>query len=130
METALNDPAVVVPTDFGETHPARSRRGFYQALIATQFQGAYSDNILRNLLLSMVVGMGLARSQREAFRFGGGVSVFRAVPAAEHAGRMAGGPLQQAPDHDLDQGTGVRVDGCWRRWGWLARIRCRSRWLR
>src|SRR5580698_6119162 len=44
----------------------RSTRGFW-ALIATQFQGAYSDNILRNLLLSMVVGMGLARSQREAF---------------------------------------------------------------
>jgi hypothetical protein len=39
METALNDPAVVA-TDFGETHPARSRRGFW-ALIATQFQGAY-----------------------------------------------------------------------------------------
>ncbi len=65
METALNDPAVIA-TDFVETHPARSRRGFW-ALIATQFQGAYSDNILRNLLLSMVVGMGLARSQREAF---------------------------------------------------------------
>ena len=72
METALNDPEVIA-TDFGETHPARSRRGFW-ALIATQFQGAYSDNILRNLLLSMVVGMGLARSQREAF-----VSVVRFV---------------------------------------------------
>jgi len=35
-------------------------------LIATQFQGAYSDNILRNLLLSMIVGMGLAENQREA----------------------------------------------------------------
>lgn len=65
MKTALNDPAAIA-TDFGETHPARSPRGFW-ALIATQFQGAYSDNILRNLLLSMVVGMGLARSQREAF---------------------------------------------------------------
>src|SRR5580692_11789787 len=44
----------------------RSTRGFW-ALIVTQFQGAYSDNILRNLLLSMIVGMGLARSQRESF---------------------------------------------------------------
>src|SRR5271167_657847 len=43
---------------------ARSTRGFW-ALIATQFQGAYSDNILRNLLLSMIVGMGLARDERE-----------------------------------------------------------------
>ena len=31
--------------------PKRGRRGFW-ALIATQFQGAFSDNILRNLLLS------------------------------------------------------------------------------
>ncbi len=44
----------------------RSRRGFW-ALIATQFQGAYSDNILRNLLLSMIVGMNLGTNQRETF---------------------------------------------------------------
>jgi len=46
--------------------PSCSTRGFW-ALTATQFQGAYSDNILRNLLLSMVVGMGLARTERETF---------------------------------------------------------------
>jgi hypothetical protein len=40
----------------------RPERGFW-ALIVTQFQGAYSDNILRNLLLSMIVGMGLSRPQ-------------------------------------------------------------------
>jgi acyl-[acyl-carrier-protein]-phospholipid O-acyltransferase/long-chain-fatty-acid--[acyl-carrier-protein] ligase len=44
----------------------RSERGFW-ALIATQFQGAYSDNILRNLLLAMIVGMGLAGSHRASF---------------------------------------------------------------
>ena len=44
----------------------RSDRGFW-ALIVTQFQGAYSDNILRNLLLSMIVGMGLAAGQRDSF---------------------------------------------------------------
>ncbi len=47
------------------TNP-RSRRGFW-ALIATQFQGAFSDNILRNLLLSMIVGMNLAKNERETF---------------------------------------------------------------
>src|SRR5579863_6223718 len=46
--------------------PARSERGFW-ALIATQFQGAYSDNILRNLLLAMIVGMGLRNDQRDTF---------------------------------------------------------------
>jgi acyl-[acyl-carrier-protein]-phospholipid O-acyltransferase/long-chain-fatty-acid--[acyl-carrier-protein] ligase len=44
----------------------RSERGFW-ALIVTQFQGAYSDNILRNLLLSMIVGMGLAKDERSTF---------------------------------------------------------------
>ena len=39
--------------------PARTH-GFW-SLIATQFQGAFSDNILRNLMLSIIVGMGLAR---------------------------------------------------------------------
>ena len=43
-----------------------SRRGFW-ALIATQFQGAFSDNILRNLLLSMIVGMQMKASDRETF---------------------------------------------------------------
>ena len=49
-----------------EAGPKRSRNGFW-ALIATQFQGAFSDNILRNLLLSMIVGMGIGRQERETF---------------------------------------------------------------
>jgi len=48
------------------SEPARSTRGFW-ALIVTQFQGAYSDNILRNLLLSIIVGMGMATDKRESF---------------------------------------------------------------
>ena len=58
METALE-------SSTSHQEPARGQRGFW-ALIATQFQGAYSDNILRNLLLSMIVGMGLGRNQRES----------------------------------------------------------------
>jgi acyl-[acyl-carrier-protein]-phospholipid O-acyltransferase/long-chain-fatty-acid--[acyl-carrier-protein] ligase len=46
--------------------PPTRTRGFW-SLIATQFQGAFSDNILRNLLLSIIVGMGLARNERETF---------------------------------------------------------------
>jgi acyl-[acyl-carrier-protein]-phospholipid O-acyltransferase/long-chain-fatty-acid--[acyl-carrier-protein] ligase len=48
------------------TSMPRSRRGFW-ALIATQFQGAFSDNILRNLLLSMIIGMNMAKTERETF---------------------------------------------------------------
>ncbi|UWZ83905.1 acyl-[ACP]--phospholipid O-acyltransferase [Occallatibacter riparius] len=44
----------------------RSERGFW-ALIVTQFQGAFSDNVLRNLLLAMVVGMGLDKGHRDTF---------------------------------------------------------------
>ena len=49
-----------------EVAAQRSRKGF-PAKIVTQFQGAFSDNVLRNLLLSMVVGMGVARSERDTF---------------------------------------------------------------
>jgi hypothetical protein len=41
-----------------------SRKGFW-ALIATRFQGTFSDNILRNLLLSMIVGMGIGHQERK-----------------------------------------------------------------
>ena len=54
------------PNQRREAAPMRSSRGFW-ALIATQFQGAFSDNILRNLLLSMIVGMNLAKTERETF---------------------------------------------------------------
>jgi len=48
------------------TEAPHSERGFW-ALIATQFQGAYSDNILRNLLLAMIVGLGLGKGERDTF---------------------------------------------------------------
>ena len=54
------------PNQCRESAPMRSSRGFW-ALISTQFQGAFSDNILRNLLLSMIVGMNLAKTERETF---------------------------------------------------------------
>ncbi|MDR3796914.1 MAG: acyl-[ACP]--phospholipid O-acyltransferase [Terracidiphilus sp.] len=57
MLNPANSPAAAAP---------RSRRGFW-SLIATQFQGAFSDNILRNLLLSIVIGMNMAQTQRETF---------------------------------------------------------------
>ena len=62
-ETISSVNAEVLPT-LPETK--RSERGFW-ALIVTQFQGAYSDNILRNLLLAMIVGMGLAGNERSSF---------------------------------------------------------------
>ncbi|HEY2857226.1 MAG TPA: acyl-[ACP]--phospholipid O-acyltransferase [Terracidiphilus sp.] len=58
--TAVPEPSPLLP----ETR--RSERGFW-ALIATQFQGAFSDNVLRNLLLAMVVGMGIAQDKRDTF---------------------------------------------------------------
>ena len=60
----IADPASQPATIVAEVQ--RSERGFW-ALIATQFQGAYSDNVLRNLLLAMVVGMGLGKDERDTF---------------------------------------------------------------
>src|SRR5580658_7225874 len=66
MSTILSDPIMMGQSTSLAAETSRSRRGFW-ALIATQFQGAFSDNILRNLLLSMIVGMNLAKSERETF---------------------------------------------------------------
>jgi acyl-[acyl-carrier-protein]-phospholipid O-acyltransferase/long-chain-fatty-acid--[acyl-carrier-protein] ligase len=62
MRTADSAPQPATPVPDVQ----RSERGFW-ALIATQFQGAYSDNILRNLLLALVVGMGLGKDERDTF---------------------------------------------------------------
>jgi hypothetical protein len=51
MNTVSNQFVAVDETAPYATGIQRGRRGF-RALIATQFQGAFSDNILRNLLLS------------------------------------------------------------------------------
>ena len=69
MNTVSSDPVLIGQTASARTEATVAldgRRGFW-ALIATQFQGAFSDNILRNLLLSMIVGMNLAKSERETF---------------------------------------------------------------
>ena len=65
MGTIHTEPADDVSSVAAAEAPTRIR-GFW-ALIATQFQGACSDNILRNLLLSIIVGMGLAKNERETF---------------------------------------------------------------
>ncbi len=60
IDDAASPRANILPQD-----PVAKTRGFW-SLIATQFQGAYSDNILRNLLLSIIVGMGMANGERES----------------------------------------------------------------
>lgn len=66
MNTVSSDSVVLDRTTSRDAAARSARRGFW-ALIATQFQGAFSDNILRNLLLSIVVGMNLAKTERETF---------------------------------------------------------------
>ena len=66
MGSLANHPAVITESAATSSGVVSSRRGFW-ALIATQFQGAFSDNILRNLLLSMIVGMEMKSVERETF---------------------------------------------------------------
>jgi len=66
MNPVSSDPVVTDSAGSPISAAPRGRRGFW-ALIATQSQGAFSDNILRNLLLSIVIGMNLAQTQRETF---------------------------------------------------------------
>jgi acyl-[acyl-carrier-protein]-phospholipid O-acyltransferase/long-chain-fatty-acid--[acyl-carrier-protein] ligase len=66
MNAVSSDPVVMDPSGPPLSAAPRGRAGFW-SLIATQFQGAFSDNILRNLLLSIVIGMNMAQTQRETF---------------------------------------------------------------
>src|SRR5215470_4590813 len=50
--------------DLSSTPIASNRSGFW-ALIATQFQGAFSNNVLQYLLLGMILGMGLGKAERD-----------------------------------------------------------------
>ena len=49
MDTPLNHTAIALDDQALSNRSPRPERGFW-SLIVTQFQGAYSDNILRNLL--------------------------------------------------------------------------------
>src|SRR3954471_11558005 len=52
-----------------DTRPAsshHSQRGFW-ALIVTQFQGAFSENTLKTLIVFLIAGMGLAPAERDRF---------------------------------------------------------------
>jgi acyl-[acyl-carrier-protein]-phospholipid O-acyltransferase / long-chain-fatty-acid--[acyl-carrier-protein] ligase len=66
MGSLATNPAIIRQNAATPKTVEPSRRGFW-ALIATQFQGAFSDNILRNLLLSMIVGMQMNAADRETF---------------------------------------------------------------
>ncbi|MBI5395522.1 MAG: MFS transporter [Verrucomicrobia bacterium] len=50
--------------DTGTNQPPSSERGFW-SLIVTQFQSAFSDNALRNLVIFLFVGAGLAKAERD-----------------------------------------------------------------
>src|SRR5436305_3026405 len=47
-----------------ETPPPKWQRGFW-SLIATQFQGAFSDCTLKNLVIFIILGMGLPQDKRD-----------------------------------------------------------------
>ena len=57
-------PAAVKPVDSPQ-HAPRSLVGFW-SLIVTQFQGAFSDNLLKNLVVLTALGTGLSRSQEHS----------------------------------------------------------------
>ncbi len=67
---------------------SRTARGFW-SLIATQFQGAFSDNVLKNLVVFMMLGAGLTLAEKH--RIGELVSALFSLPFILFS--MAGGFL-------------------------------------
>ena len=49
-----------------ESHAAaRTKLKGFWSLIATQFQGAFSDNAFKNLVIYLIVGMSLSQQERD-----------------------------------------------------------------
>jgi acyl-[acyl-carrier-protein]-phospholipid O-acyltransferase/long-chain-fatty-acid--[acyl-carrier-protein] ligase len=71
-----------------DSRPPESTKGFW-ALIATQFQGAFSDNVLKNLVVFMMLGAGLSLAEKH--RIGELVNALFSLPFILFS--MAGGFL-------------------------------------
>ena len=75
----------------------------------TQFQGAFSDNALRWLVIFPVLRLGhFERCRQGRLRLARLAAVRRAVPAVFHRRRLDGGPLQQALGDDRREARGNR----------------------
>jgi acyl-[acyl-carrier-protein]-phospholipid O-acyltransferase/long-chain-fatty-acid--[acyl-carrier-protein] ligase len=59
---------LATPNPNPDSAPPESPRGFW-ALIVTQAQGAFSDNTLKWLAISLIMGMGLSDAKRDAMIF-------------------------------------------------------------
>ena len=57
--------AIKAPTASSEKQDPRWQTGFW-SLIVTQFQGAFSDNALKQLVLFLILGLGLPADKRDA----------------------------------------------------------------
>ena len=77
------------------------QRGFW-SLIATQFQGAFNENGLKNLVVFLILGMGMHAVDRDRLVLGGGRAVLGAVSALLHDRWISRRPLQQTHGDDLD----------------------------
>ena len=83
-------------------------RGFWN-LMFTQFQGAFSDNALRWLVIFPGAGLGEPeRSRQGQLRLARLAAVCGAVPVIFHRRRLDGGPLQQTLGDDRGEARGNR----------------------
>jgi len=87
---------VTEPKDISR-QPESSLRGFW-SLFVTQFQGAFSDNVLKNLVVFLLVGWTCrSRGKHELGELGHG-AVRAAVHSVFHGGWFPRGPSQQTDD--------------------------------
>src|SRR6185312_11609568 len=62
--TLVSTKSMSEPSNSQPQAQARWQRGYW-SLIATQFQGAFNENGLKNLIIFLVLGMGLTDAQRD-----------------------------------------------------------------
>ena len=63
-ETSTTQPTSVAEHQSDSGAPFPWRRGFW-SLIATQFQGAFNENGLKNLVVFIVLGMAMQKADRD-----------------------------------------------------------------
>ena len=74
-----------------------SLRGFW-SLFVTQFQGAFSDNVLKNLVVFLLIGLNMTLAQKHELSELVMRAVRPAVHSVFHGGRFPRRPPQQTDD--------------------------------
>jgi hypothetical protein len=107
LETAANAPTESA-SERVENAARPWRRGFW-SLVITQFQGAFNENGLKNLVVFLILGMAMQKADRDRLVLV--VGTLFSIHFVLDDGRLYRGSLQQAHRYHRHQVIGDGRDG-------------------